>query len=266
MLADHPIGVFDSGVGGLSVLREIRRQLPAEDLVYVADSKYAPYGDQPEETIERRAIAIAQFLTGASAKAIVVACNTATAIAIETLRSRFSVPIVGMEPAIKPATLKTQSGVIAVLATRQTLASSKFSKLLVAYGADVQVLLQPCPGWVEQVEKGDLSSPATKALVEKYVGPLLSKGTDTLVLGCTHYPFLTPVIRAITGPAVTILDPAAAVARELHRRLQASDLLSQRSQHGTERFWTSGSPAVPSVNSLWVNAADLQQLPSAFVS
>jgi glutamate racemase len=266
MIADNPIGVFDSGVGGLSVLREIRRQLPAEDLVYVADSKYAPYGDQSDETIEKRALALSRFLTDASVKAIVVACNTATAIAIETLRSRLSVPVVGMEPAIKPATLETQSGVIGVLATRQTLASAKVSKLLVAYGADAQILLQPCPGWVEQVEKGDLSSPATKLLVEKYVVPLLSKGADTLVLGCTHYPFLTPVIRAIAGPTVTILDPAAAVARELHRRLRTSSLLSQRSQPGTEHFWTSGSLPVPLVSSVWVNAVDVQRLPSAFLS
>jgi len=265
MVADNPIGVFDSGVGGLSVLREIRRQLPAEDLVYVADSRYAPYGDQSDETIEKRAIALTQFLASASAKAIVVACNTATAIAIETLRSRFSVPIVGMEPAIKPATLETRSGVIGVLATRQTLASSKFSTLLVAYGAGIQVLLQPCPGWVEQVEKGDLSSPATTSLVEKCVGPLLSQGADTLVLGCTHYPFLTPVIRAIAGPAVTILDPAAAVARELQRRLRTIDLLSQRSQDGTERLWTSGSLTAQSVDSLWTKTVDVQQLPSPFL-
>jgi glutamate racemase len=263
MVADNPVGVFDSGVGGLSVLREIRRQLPAEDLLYVADSRYAPYGDQSDETIERRAIAIAQFLVSQSAKAIVVACNTATGLAIEALRSQFPVPVVGMEPAVKPAALKTQSGVIGVLATRQTLASAKFSKLLTAYGADVQILRQPCPGWVEQVEQGDLSSQETQLLVEKYVAPLLAKGADTLVLGCTHYPFLMPVIRVVTGPAVTILDPSAAVARELRRRLQTGDLLSRRALQGTERFWTSGSLADQSrVAQLWMNNVEVASLPS----
>ena len=261
MTAENPVGIFDSGVGGLSVLREIRRELPVEDLLYVADSAYAPYGDQSDEVIENRAIAIAQFLVSQSAKAIVVACNTATGIAVETLRSRFSVPVIAIEPAVKPAALNTRSAVVGVLATRQTLSGSKFSRLLVAYGADVQILLQPCPGLVEQVEKGDLSSQATRSLVEQYVVPLLTKGADTLVLGCTHYPFLIPVIRDIAGPSVTIIDPSAAVARELRRRLQKSELLSRGVQPGTERFWTSGSlETVQSVVArLWTNDVDVRQ-------
>ena len=268
MAAENPVGIFDSGVGGLSVLREIRRELPEEDLLYVADSGYAPYEGQSDEAIKKRTIAIAQFLVGESAKAIVVACNTATGIAIETLRSRFSVPVVAMEPAVKPAVLNTRSTVVGVLATRQTLSGSKFSRLLVAYGADVQILLQPCPGLVEQVEKGDLSSQATRSLVEQYVVPLLTKGADTLVLGCTHYPFLIPVIRAIAGPSVTIIDPSAAVARELRRRLQMSELLSRGVQPGTERFWTSGSLAEVQavVAQLWTNNVEVQSLPSAFLS
>ncbi len=266
--SENPVGIFDSGVGGLSVLREIRRELPAEDLLYVADSAYAPYADQSDEAIKKRAIAIAQFLVSESAKAIVVACNTATGIAVDTLRSRFSVPVVAMEPAVKPAVMKTRSTVVGVLATRQTLSGSKFSRLLAAYGADVQILLQPCPGLVEQVEKGDLSSQTTRSLVEQYVVPLLTKGADTLVLGCTHYPFLIPVIRAIAGPSVTIIDPSAAVARELRRRLQMSELLSQRAQPGMERFWTSGAPEkVQSVIAqLWANDVDVQRVPSEFLS
>lgn len=268
MTAENPVGIFDSGVGGLSVLREIRRELPREDLLYVADSGYAPYEDQSDEMIEKRAIAIAQFLVSESAKAIVVACNTATGIAIDALRSRFSVPVVAMEPALKPAVLNTRSAVVGVLATRQTLSGSKFSRLLVAYGADVQILQQPCPGLVEQVEKGDLSSQATRSLVEQYVGPLLTKGADTLVLGCTHYPFLIPVIRAIAGPSVTIVDPSAAVARELRRRLQVSELLSRGAQPGTERVWTSGSveKARYVVAQLWRNDVDVQGVPSGFLS
>ena len=267
MTAENPVGIFDSGVGGLSVLREIRRELPEEDLLYVADSGYAPYEEQSDEAIQERAIAIARFLVSESAKAIVVACNTATGIAIETLRSRFSVPVVAMEPAVKPAVLNTRSAVVGVLATRQTLSGSKFSRLLATYGADVQILLQPCPGLAEQVEKGDLSGQATRSLVERYVVPLLTKGADTLVLGCTHYPFLIPVIRAIAGPSVTIIDPSAAVARELRRRLRMSELLSQAAQPGTERFWTSGSPEnVQSVvTRLWTSDVDVQRVPSAFL-
>jgi glutamate racemase len=267
MTTENPVGVFDSGVGGLSVLREIRRELPDEHVLYVADSGYAPYGDQSDEVIKSRTTAIAQFLVSESAKALVVACNTATAVAIDTLRSRFSVPVVAMEPAVKPAALQTRSAVVGVLATSRTLSGSKFSQLRVAYGANVQILLQPCPGLVEQVEKGDLCSLATRSLVEQYVGPLLMKGADTLVLGCTHYPFLIPVIRAITGPSVTIIDPSVAVARELRRRLQINDLLARDAQPGTERFWTSGPLAqVQSVVAqLWTNNVDIQSVPSAFL-
>jgi glutamate racemase len=268
MTAENPVGVFDSGVGGLSVLREIRRELRHEDLLYVADSGYAPYGDLSDEAIEKRAIAITRFLVSESAKAIVVACNTATGIAIETLRARVSIPVIAMEPAVKPAALNTRSDVVGVLATRPTLSSSKFSRLVVAYGDDVQILLQPCPGLVEQVEKGDLASQATRSLVEQYVVPLLRKGADKLVLGCTHYPFLSPVIRAIAGPSVTIIDPSAAVARELRRRLQMSGLLSPRDRPGTERFWTSGSLAEVQavVAQLWTNRVEVQTVPSAFLS
>jgi glutamate racemase len=242
--------------------------LPAEDVLYVADSGYAPYGDQSDEMITKRAIAIAEFLISASAKMIVVACNTATGVAVDTLRSRLSVPVVAMEPAVKPAVLNTKSTVVGVLATRHTLSSPKFSRLLTAYAADVQILLQPCPGWVELVEEGDLSSEATRSLVEQYVGPLLAKGADTLVLGCTHYPFLMPVIRAVAGPGVTILDPSEAVAREVRRRLQTDELLSRERGAGTERFWTSGAAErVQSVLAqLWPNAVDVQGLPSAFLS
>jgi glutamate racemase len=263
---ESPIGVFDSGVGGLSVLREIRRELPSEHLLYVADSGYAPYGDKSDEIIEKRAVAITHFLVGQSPKAIVVACNTATGVAVETLRRQFSLPVVAMEPAVKPAARQTKSAVVGVLATSQTLSGSKFSRLLAAYGADVRILLQPCPGLVEQVEKGDLSSQETRSLVEQYVVPLLDKGADTLVLGCTHYPFLSPVIRAIAGPSVAIIDPSAAVARELRRRLQMGGLLSQDTQPGTERFWTSGPLATAEalIGQLWGRSLDVQALPSPF--
>src|SRR5574340_1031098 len=191
---EKPIGVFDSGVGGLSVLREIRRELPGEHLLYVADSGHAPYGDKPRQMIEARSVAIVEFLLNRGAKAVVVACNTATGASVETLRARFAVPIVAMEPAVKPAAESTKSGVIGVLATSGTLGSGNFARLHQRFGAKVEILVQACPGLVELVEAGDLSGDRTRALIEKYLVPLLAQQADNIVLGCTHYPFLAPLM------------------------------------------------------------------------
>jgi len=259
-----PIGVFDSGVGGLSVLREIRRELPFEDLLYVADSGFAPYGDRPAEFIRQRATAIVDYLESRRAKAVVVACNTATGVAVDHLRASRSTPIIAIEPAVKPAAAETRSGVVGVLATSQMLASTRFERLVSTYGADVDVLVQACPGLVEQVEQGDLSGPDTRALVERYVRPLIERGADTLVLGCTHYPFLAPLIQAAAGSTVTLIDPAVAVAREVRRRLTASDLLAPEGRHSTEEFWTSGRPAAvqPVIAQLWGREIEVHSLPS----
>jgi glutamate racemase len=229
--------MFDSGVGGLSVLREVRAELPWEDIWYVADSKHAPYGDKPAASIERRAVAIAEFLVGQGAKALVVACNTATGVAVDVLRQRFAVPIIGIEPAIKPAVALTRSGVIGVLATSQTLASRKFERLVETVRGQAEILAQPCPGLVEHVEQG--TAPAeTRRLVEQYLTPLLARGADTLVLGCTHYPFVGDVIRAVAGPDVAIIDPAGAVAKEVRRRLDAAGLLWETSREGRLRVYS----------------------------
>jgi glutamate racemase len=236
-----PIGVFDSGVGGLSTLKEIRRSLPCEDLIYFADSRHAPYGDKPAEEVTRRAAAATGFLVSQGAKAIVVACNTATAVAVDHLRAAESVPIVAMEPAVKPAVSITRSGKIGVLATTLTLASRKFLDLTERYGGRVEVLAQACPGLVEQVERGDLAGPPTRALVERYVALLLERQVDTIVLGCTHYSFLQPVIQSVCGAGVTIVDPSPAVARELRNRLAALGALTSRKDAGREQFWTTGS-------------------------
>jgi glutamate racemase len=261
---ENPIGVFDSGVGGLSVLREIRRELPGEDLLYVADSGHAPYGDKSTQLIEARSIAIVEFLVSQHAKAIVVACNTATGAAIETLRARFSVPIVAMEPAVKPAATHTKSGVIGVLATSGTLVSNNFAKLHARFGADVNILVQACPGLVEQVEAGDLSGDKTRALIARYVVPLLEQGADTLVLGCTHYPFLASLIQEIAGSSVAIIDPAPAIARELRRRLANANLLSIESRAGTERFWSSAAPGKTKqvISLLWQVDVEVRSLPN----
>jgi glutamate racemase len=253
MSAKSPIGVFDSGVGGLSVLREIRRELPHEDLLYVADSGHAPYGDKSTEFIEARSVSITEFLLSQNAKAIVVACNTASGVAIKTLREKFSGPIIAMEPAVKPAAMHTRSGVIAVLATSRTIASNNFAKLHERFGADVKILMQACPGLVEQVEIGNLSDDKTRALIAQYVEPLLKQGIDTLVLGCTHYPFLTPLIQQIAGSTVTIIDTSAAIAREVRRRLTIAELLSNREHTGTVQFWSSAAPhtAKAIISQLW---------------
>lgn len=267
-MSGSAIGVFDSGVGGLSVFREVRNALPGEDLLYVADSGHAPYGERSGDFIAQRAEAIVEFFLAEGTKAIVVACNTATAHAVQKLRSRFPVTIVAIEPAVKPAAGITRSGVVGLLATRQTAASQRLANLLQEHGKGMRVLVQPCPGLAEAVERGELGGAATEALVAGFIRPLIAQGADTIVLGCTHYPFLAETIRKIAGPEVTVVDPSPAVARELHRRLHSAKLLSNRSQPGTERFWTSGDPAhVRSVVAqLLGKEVEMQPLPTEFAS
>lgn len=236
----RPIGVFDSGVGGLSVLREIRRALPHETLYYVADSAHAPYGEKSVDYIEQRSRQIIEFFLAQGVKAVVVACNTVTGLVIQHLRSRFpELPLVAIEPAVKPGAQTTRSGVVGVLATRQTVASPGLARLVEAHANGKRILLQACPGWVERVERGELDTPETEAAVAHYVRPLLLQEADTLVLGCTHYPFLAPVIQRVAGPRVQVIDPAAAVARELARRLSQMHLLAPHTAVGQTLFWTS---------------------------
>ena len=265
MSAADPVGVFDSGVGGLSVLRAIRQELPHEHLLYVGDSGCAPYGDRSAAFVTERAAAMTRFLVELGAKAVVVACNTATAIAVESLRARLAVPIIAIEPAVKPAASRTRTRIVGVLATTATLSSPNMAKLLANYGSDVEFLVQPCPGLADQVERGELASEETRVLVERYVRPLTDKGADILVLGCTHYPFLSPLIEEIAGPGVDVIDPATAVARELRRRLQSADLLRTGTEPGSERFWTTGSvEAVASiVEQLWGQPVELLPLSSS---
>lgn len=262
MKARLPIGVFDSGVGGLSVLREIRRELAHEDLLYVADSAHVPYGDKSSAFIEARSIATTEFLLRRNAKAVVVACNTATGAAIKALRSRFRIPIVATEPAIKPAVANSRSGIIGVLATPGTLTSEKFANLVGRFSTNTKTVVQPCVGLVEQIEEGDLSGDHTRALVEKYVAPLLAQGADTIVLGCTHYPFLTGLIQELAGPGITVLDPSPAVARELRRQLEGNGLLSRHDLGGVERFYTTGSldKANRVIGQLWGTAVGVRYL------
>lgn len=224
------------------MLQEIRRQLPAENLIYVADSAFAPYGDKPVEDIQARAFLIVEFLLEQQVKAIVVACNTATGVAVEALRARWTLPFVAIEPAVKPAAAVTRTGVVGVLATRQTIASPRFARLAETWAHGARIVAQPCPGLVEQIERGELASAATRQLVASCVRPLVEQGADTLVLGCTHYPFVEPLIASVAGPGVTLINPAAAVARELWRRLADIRQLAPADCFGTTLFRTSGAP------------------------
>jgi len=263
MTATAPVGVFDSGLGGLSTLRHIRAELPGEHLLYVADSAHAPYGTKTPEQIQARSLVLAEFLLGQGAKALVVACNTATAAAVKLLRARFSVPIVGMEPAVKPAVAATRNGVIGVLATSGTLQSAQFAALLENYGQGVRVEAQAGHGLVECVEQGELDGSATRALLRKYIAPLLAAGADTLVLGCTHYPFLRAQIEEITEGRVVLIDTGAAVARQLRRSLELNGLASLSGADGRECFWSSGDAVLGSalMEKLWGTAATLEPLP-----
>ncbi len=260
------IGVFDSGVGGLSVLQHIRDALPNERLIYVADSGHIPYGNKSPGYIELRAHTITRFLIEQGADAIVVACNTATAASVASLRSRFPLPIVGMEPAVKPAVAATRSGVVGVLATIGTLESARFAALLERYGEEVEIVTQGCPGLVEQVELGDLTGPRTRELIERYTSPLLAQGADTLILGCTHYPFLAPLIQAVASESVTLVDTGAAVARQLQRRIQI-ELPTRTRGDGTATFFSSGEIDAASriLSALWGQKVAVRQLPRGFL-
>lgn len=266
MAVSSAIGVFDSGVGGLSVLHHIRQLLPNERLIYVADSAHVPYGDKSAPYIEARSIALTQFLIAQGADAIVIACNTATAAAAHTLRVKFNQhPIIGMEPAVKPAVAATQSGVVGVLATVGTLESARFAALLEKYAGRVKILTQGCPGLVELVERGDLHSIEARHLIERYTAPLLAQGADALILGCTHYPFLAPLIREVVGTQITLVDTGAAVARHLQQRIH-TELPTRITGNASTQFFSSGEvePATRIMSALWGESVAVQVLPMPY--
>ena len=250
---NNPIGVMDSGVGGISVLKHIHALLPHESLFYVADSKYAPYGNKTAEEITARCMILADFLLQKDVKALVVACNTATAAAIDELRETFDITIIGMEPAVKPAAEASTNGVIGVLATVGTLKSAQFAALLESYGRNVKVVTQACVGLVECIERGELDTPETKALIRQYTSPLLAEGADTIVLGCTHYPFIAHVIQEVVGDKISLIDTGAAVAKQLKRQLEEKGLLSASQEKAEVRFWTNSEAenAVQVTEKLW---------------
>lgn len=224
------------------MLGEVAQLLPHESLLYVADCGHIPYGEKSPAFIRERCVQVAEFFREQGAKALVVACNTATVAAMADLRERYPHwPLVGMEPAVKPAAAATRSGVVGVLATTGTLQSAKFAALLDRFANDIRVVTQPCPGLVELIEAGDLQAPALRRLLQGYVEPLLAAGCDTLILGCTHYPFLKPLLGQMIPAEVSLIDTGAAVARQLQRLLQQGNLLADGTAEVT-RFWTSASP------------------------
>ncbi len=212
------IGVFDSGVGGLAVLTEIRRLMPGADLTYVADRAHAPYGTKRLCEVRQLSVEVAQLLVEIGATTLVVACNTASAAALETLRSQFpEISVVGMEPAVKPAAIASASGVIGVFATTATFQGELFETVVSKHAAGVRVVTAACPDWVDMVEEGETSGRRVEASIREVVGPVLESGADTLVLGCTHFSFLGPTISKVVGPNIRVLDPAPAVAAQTTR-------------------------------------------------
>jgi glutamate racemase len=236
-----PIGIFDSGIGGLSILNEIARLFPNEDLIYVSDNAHAPYGALSVEAIQERSHVIAQWFLEQHCKLVVVACNTATTNAITGLRSHFKIPFVGIEPAIKPAALHTKTGVIGVLATKGTLASDLFHQTAQTYANDIKIVEQEGKDLVSMIESGTTDGAPMEELLREYVTPMLEAEADHLVLGCTHYPFLIPCLQKILPKEVQVVDCSPAVAKQVGRILEKYQLLSSQTQKGTTRFYCTGS-------------------------
>lgn len=234
-----PIGVFDSGVGGLSVLREVHQLLPNENLIYIADSKHAPYGNKSAQHVQQRSQQIANFLLEKNIKTLVVACNTATADAVDLLREQLPIPVIGLEPAIKLGVKISKTGVIGVLATKRTIESKRLHCLTLKHASNTKVLTQACPGLVEKVEANHLNHCDTKQLIKKYTTPLLQHNADTIILGCTHYPFLYQTISTIVGKNIQLIETGKPVAQQLERVLMTGQLLNTSQQKGSIHFYNS---------------------------
>lgn len=238
--ASFPIGVFDSGVGGLSILRQIQALLPNESLVYVADQFHVPYGSRSISEVRQFSLAVSQFLMAKNVKLVVVACNTASAAALSFLRQQFpQFPFVGMEPAVKPAAQRTKTGKVGVLATEGTFASERYADLMARFAQNVEVFEDPCLGLVDLIEHGQLNE--TEKLLQAIISPMMASNVDTLVLGCTHYPFVIPVLEKLVETAVSIIDPAPAVARQVKRVLGHNDLLATNSSDANVDLITTGT-------------------------
>ena len=256
---ERPIGIFDSGVGGLSVAAEIRRALPHEDLLYVADTAYCPYGDRPLAEVRERAVAVGRYLERAGAKLLVAACNTATGAALERLREVLTIPVIGLEPAVKTGAAVTQNRRVGVMATSGTLQSERFARLVRSHARGVEVLAQACPGLADLIEEGHLDGPAVSARLEELTRPLRAAGVDTVVLGCTHYPFVSGPLGRLLGPRVELVDSAPAIARRTEQLLK-DGAMRARNGRGSFRLLTTGEPpkVAPVVARLWGEPVDVE--------
>jgi len=244
MKKEAPIGVFDSGVGGLSVLKALRNELPLESFIYLADSKNAPYGNKDQGRIIELSVNNTQFLLEKNVKMIIVACNTATGAAISRLREMFSLPFVGMEPAVKPAAMESASKKIGVLATARTFEASHFNKTVNRFAGDVEVFVKVGHGLVELIEEGETESNKTREILARYIDPLLAEGIDQLVLGCTHFPFLMPLLKEMLPPGIKIHDPAPAVSKQARRLLEINNGLAREKVMAEDLFYTSGDYSI----------------------
>lgn len=234
-----PIGIFDSGVGGLSILRAVQQQLPDEDLIYLADQAHVPYGSRSLTEVRDFSERITEFLLAQNAKLVVVACNTASAAALHHLREVFpATPFVGMEPAVKPAAETTRSGVVGVLATPATFQGELYASVIERFASGVRVLQDTCPGLVVEIDRGNLDTPEVHGILKKALKPMLVEGIDTVVLGCTHFPFVIPAIKTIVGPEVRVIDPSPAVARQVERLLESNHSHFSGSGPGQVDFFT----------------------------
>lgn len=243
-MSDLPIGMLDSGVGGLSILRQVWQQLPHEDILFLADQAHVPYGARPLDEVRAFSEGIVRFLLRQGAKLIVVACNTASAAALRHLRASFpKTPFVGMEPAVKPAAVLTRTHKVGVLATPATFQGELFASVVERFAAGVRIVPQTLPGLVERIEAGDLDSRQTRAILEGAIRPLVEQGVDTLVLACTHYPFVIPLIEKIAGPSVRVIDPSPAIARQVGRVLRQHGLMASAGREGAVVMISTGSAA-----------------------
>ncbi|WP_417442889.1 glutamate racemase [Joostella sp.] len=240
----QPIGIFDSGIGGTSIWKEIHELLPNESTIYLADSKHAPYGEKTQNDILALSVKNTEYLLSRGCKIIVVACNTATTNAINYLRENYHVPFIGIEPAIKPAALNSSTGVVGVLATRGTLTSSLFTKTTALYAKDRKVIEQFGDGLVPLIEAGKIESPEMDALLQEYLQPMIAENIDHLVLGCTHYPYLIPKIKQFLPPSVNIIDSGKAVAKQTQNILDNLHFLNDNKKRPVLDFYTNTDPDV----------------------
>jgi glutamate racemase len=238
-----PVGVFDSGIGGVSVLTAIREELPAIDLIYAGDNIHLPYGEKTMDEIVAYSRGVVEFLRSKGCSVIVIACNTASAAALKKLREEYSdLVFIGMEPAVKPAAEQTQTGAVGVMATTATFQGELFASVVERFASGVKVIQQPCPGLVQQIEAGELDTPATMKMLRGWLEPMKAQNIDRIVLGCTHYPFVRNAIKTILGDGVTIIDPAPAIAKQVRRVLESRNELNKNG-HGALRWYTSGNAA-----------------------